>query len=97
MLKEVKANPSELKEYQIVIGDKTEVIRMYCQDVGKGLLYKFDINNIPRLEMRTYILGSLIYEALTMGMVPVMKTDMRKTVKDLALPVLFVNLTSFEE
>lgn len=99
MLHEVKqpVKMSEEKTFKLVVGTNEEgenvfeEVTMFRHPQKNGELWKFDINKIPRKELQTLMLGALIQDAFQNGLVPVQKIDMRTTVKNLNLPVLFVN------
>ncbi len=85
-------NVSDRKEFHLPLGnDRYEQVTMFCQNLPGGLMWKFDTNSIPRKEIQFFILGSLIQDAFMNGFSPIIKLDQRKTVKDLNLPILFVN------
>jgi hypothetical protein len=97
MLQEVKkTTQSEEKTFKVIVGcneegNVWEEVTMFRHPQRNGELWKFDINKIPRKEIQTLMLGILIQDAFQNGLVPVQKIDMRTTVKNLNLPVLFVN------
>jgi hypothetical protein len=97
MLQEVKpVKQSEEKTFKLIVGvneegNVYEEVTMFRHPQRSGELWKFDINKIPRKELQTLMLGALIQDAFQNGLVPVQKMDMRTTVKNLGLPVLFVN------
>ncbi len=86
-----KATVSDRKEFSLPLGENTEEVTMFCQEIPGGLMWKFDINKIPRKEIQFFILGSLIQDAYQNGFVPIIKEDQRKQVSNLKLPILFVN------
>jgi hypothetical protein len=97
MLQEVKkTTQSEENTFKVIVGcneegNVWEEVTMFRHPQRNGELWKFDINKIPRKEIQTLMLGILIQDAFQNGLVPVQKIDMRTTVKNLNLPVLFVN------
>lgn len=88
---EHKVQQSEMSVFKYKRNGEMHEVEMFKHILNKGELWKFNINKLPPKEVQYLILGALIQDAMEVGLNPVLKTDMRKSVSQLNLPVLFLN------